>query len=165
MFEKEGFGAQRGCSWPYGNFRKFGYLTFKVLIMRILLFRVLYWGFPIFGNSHMKEPYGMTLVAFEACILVVIIQSPQLPLYFPLYLERWSSLGLSILGFLGRFSRSQSIVHVSLHQLQQPSCLWTNHMKRITLDGPSWRIYIYTGSGELFRVFLHDRGYKACIRA
>ena len=51
----------------------------------------------------MKEPYGTTLVVFEACILVVIIQSPQLPLDFPLYLARWSGLGFSILGFLGRF--------------------------------------------------------------
>ena len=34
-----------------GSFRKFGVHYLGVLIIRILLFRVLYWGPPIFGNS------------------------------------------------------------------------------------------------------------------
>ena len=38
---------------PYGSFRKLGVPYLGVLILRILLFRVLDWGPPIFGNSHM----------------------------------------------------------------------------------------------------------------
>ena len=35
----------------FGSFRKLGVPYFGVLIIRILLFRVLYLGSPIFGNS------------------------------------------------------------------------------------------------------------------
>ena len=38
--------------WVRESFRKQGVPCFGVLIMRILLFRVLYYGSPIFGNSH-----------------------------------------------------------------------------------------------------------------
>ena len=37
----------------FGSFRNLGVPYFGVLILRILLFRVLFLGSPIFGNSHL----------------------------------------------------------------------------------------------------------------
>ena len=61
-----GFWCFRLCGWCFcsriagpfgsekGSFRKLGVPYFGVLIIRILLFRVLYQGSPIFGNSNMS---------------------------------------------------------------------------------------------------------------
>ena len=50
-FEVSGFGAS-STFLPHGSFRKLGYLIWGVLIIRILLFRVLYWDFgsPLIGS-------------------------------------------------------------------------------------------------------------------
>ena len=41
-----------------GVSENWGYLILGVLIIRILLFRVLYLGSPIFGNSHCGVTYN-----------------------------------------------------------------------------------------------------------
>ena len=39
------------------EFPKLGVPYFGVLIIRIVLFRVLYWGPLIFGNSHIRKSH------------------------------------------------------------------------------------------------------------
>ena len=50
-----GFWASELLDLLYGSFRRLGVPYFGVLIVRILLFRVLYLRPPIFGNSHMFQ--------------------------------------------------------------------------------------------------------------